>query len=326
MIDNISHQALEACFGTLHFNKLRSVQSLWSGYGEIARYDVSGRAAPIILKIINIHAKAAHPRGWESATAHTRKLSSYLNEQVFYKQFSEQLNERCRTPKYISSGANRNAMWLVLEDADHKGYEVRRNTASFEQASLGVTWLANFHAQFLNSEGEGLWPIGTYWHLQTRKQEWQAMPDSNLKQQAQNVSNALQNCRYSTLVHGDAKIANFCFNSDCSDVLALDFQYVGKGCGIQDLVYFLGSCLSADDLERYASDLKEYYFEQLKQALAFSKQDHLFPSVKTEWSELYKFAWADFERFLRGWSPSHHKLNQYSEKQTNLALATLKKP
>ena len=28
------------------------------------------------------------------------------------------------------------------------------------------------------------------------------------------------------------------------------------------------------------------------------------------------FAWADFHRFLKGWSPSHWKINDYSERIT----------
>ena len=38
--------------------------------------------------------------------------------------------------------------------------------------------------------------------------------------------------------------------------------------------------------------------------------------IENEWRDLFPFAWADFHRFLKGWSPSHWKINDYSEKIT----------
>ena len=42
--------------------------------------------------------------------------------------------------------------------------------------------------------------------------------------------------------------------------------------------------------------------------------------IETEWRPLYPVAWADFERFMLGWSPGHRKLTDYSDATTDRAL------
>ena len=43
-------------------------------------------------------------------------------------------------------------------------------------------------------------------------------------------------------------------------------------------------------------------------------------ALETEWRALYPVAWADFERFMMGWSPGHRKLTEYSDATTDRAL------
>ena len=107
---------------------------------------------------------------------------------------------------------------------------------------------------------------------------------------------------------GDAKLANFCFSKD-GQVAGVDFQYVGGGCGMKDVAYFIGSCLTERECERLESQILEVYFENLQNALE-ERNDPL----ENEWRSLYRVAWADFHRFLKGWSPGHWKINSYSER------------
>jgi len=37
-------------------------------------------------------------------------------------------------------------------------------------------------------------------------------------------------------------------------------------------------------------------------------------AITKEWSDLFPVAWADFHRFLLGWSPSHKKNTLFSQK------------
>ena len=104
------------------------------------------------------------------------------------------------------------------------------------------------------------WPIGTYWHLATRPDELKVMPEGPLRNHATKIDQRLNQATYKTLVHGDAKIANFCFSeSHPSSVAAVDFQYVGGGCGIKDVAYLISSCLSDQEAERFEESLLNFY-------------------------------------------------------------------
>ena len=173
-------------------------------------------------------------------------------------------------------------------------------------------------------------PIGI---LATRPDELASMEDGKLRtMRPQKIDQMLNNCKFQTLVHGDAKLANFCFGSasvNCvgikngatSYVAAVDFQYVGRGCGMKDVAYFLTSCLSDDQCEREYESLLEFYFQGLKEALGPEFAD--FTALESEWRSMFAVAWADFNRFLNGWSPGHWKLTPFSNRMTNEALKEL---
>lgn len=309
--------------------KVARVQSLWSDYGEIARYVVDGNH-PVILKWVTLPEQQhkAHPRGWSGHVSNQRKISSYINEQRFYRQFSQGINERSYVPRYIAAGcypseSNPQCMWLLMEDLDAIGFEKRLTLASLTQVKQCIDWLAHFHATFLSIPTPELWQIGTYWHLATRQEEFTVMQPSALKMHAHSIDNVLNSAKYQTLLHGDAKLANFCFDDKHNKVAAVDFQYTGRGAGVRDLCYLIGSCYFGHELDAQADALKQYYFTRLQDALLTS---HSLPDIEkivTEWDYLYAFCWADFERFLRGWAPDHNKLSGYSKKMTDLALSQI---
>ena len=151
------------------------------------------------------------------------------------------------------------------------------------------------------------------------------MKASELKNSAQSLDKSLNSAKFQTLVHGDAKLANFCFpdNNGPNSLAAVDFQYVGNGVGVKDLAYFLGACLDHNDLFNYEESLLNEYFSQLKNALFHYQVDVNFTQLQQEWRRLYPLVWADFYRFLLGWSPGHYKINPYMQKQTDIALANL---
>jgi hypothetical protein len=303
--------------------KVSVIQTLWSGYGQIARYKViNGVVKSVVIKDIQPPAITNHPRGWNSNLSRERKLKSYQVEAAWYRNWSSLSNNSCKLPEchYILEG---NRTVLVLEDLADSGYNSIKSEINIKQVKTCLSWLANFHAVYMYTETTDLWIVGTYWHLATRPEELERLTDELLKHSAEKINEKLNNCQFNTLVHGDAKLANFCFNELGDKVAAVDFQYVGEGCGMKDVSYFIGSCLPEEECEEMEEELLKYYFAELSEALNNKDVNIDVLEVEKEWRALYHLAWADFHRFLKGWSPDHWKINSYSERITKKVISEI---
>jgi len=302
------------------------IQSLWSGYGEITRVNLlKVQVSSVIVKNIQLPKQSNHLRGWNTTISHQRKIKSYEVEMSFYKQWSELCKDNCRVPKCYAVSTIGEESLIVLEDLDASGYPIKKSSLTKEETKTCLKWLANFHAAFMNIVPEGLWEKGTYWHLSTRSEEFEVMKNGELKESAKQIDQILNNCKHQTFVHGDAKVANFCFSTDGTEVAAVDFQYVGGGCGIKDVAYLMGSCLTESECEKLEKELLNYYFKELESTLGKIHKKLKFKELEKEWRYLYSFAWADFTRFLLGWMPTHQKLNNYSQQQVSKTLLLLNK-
>ncbi len=318
------HQAVIAATGASAATKQIIIQPLWSGYGEIIRVKLrDANAATCIVKHIKPPVEKRHPRGWNSDYGHQRKLHSYQVEVAWYKDWSQHCDDNCRVPHCYTAGQFGNENILVLEDIDASGFPLRKNRLDATGALPCLSWLAHFHAKFLEQEPTKLWPTGTYWHLATRSDEFSAMRNGAIKQAAKKIDQRLDECHFKSVVHGDAKLENFCFSRDGQKVAAVDFQYVGGGCGMKDVVYFLGSCLDEIECERYQTSLLDHYFSSLKSALNTYQKKVDANALEREWRSLYSIAWTDFYRFLLGWMPTHSKINRYTQRLADEALQQL---
>ncbi len=312
--------------GAQAITRARVIQSLWSGYGEIVRLELQGgKFSSVILKHIKLPEAGNHPRGWNTDLSHQRKVRSYQVEAHWYQGYAEQCDIHCPVPDCLCVYAADDETLLLLTDLDATGFNLRKTTATPADIHACLDWLASFHALFLNSAAEGLWESGTYWHLDTRPDELAALEDKALQQAAPLIDQRLRDCRYQSVVHGDAKLANFCFTTDAAAprVAAVDFQYVGRGCGIKDVAYFIGSCVHEEDLDEVTAALLNHYFATLREQVAQKHPDISVTRLEQEWRALYDIAWADFHRFLKGWSPGHWKLNSYSERLTQGVIERL---
>lgn len=312
--------------GATELIELGVIQSLWSGYGSIVRYGLNGASVQsVVVKHVSLPQAVAHPRGWNTSLSHQRKLKSYEVEAAWYRDWSALCGPGCRVPKCLALESVRNESIMVLEDLDASGFAVRRTSVG-EDLHACVSWLAQFHATFMGAKPTGLWEQGTYWHLDTRPDELAilANEDPALKDAADAIDRKLKASPYQTLVHGDAKLANFCFSEDGASVAAVDFQYIGAGCGMKDLIYLVGSCLDELGCERLESEVLDLYFGVLRGVLIAQQSDIDLDLLERDWRALYPVAWTDFHRFLKGWSPGHWKINGYSERLALEVIANLK--
>lgn len=351
-VDN-AHLAWLSQLCNASVSDVKLIQSLWSGYGACFRATLTSPTLAYAPKGVQakhaVVAKCAtpptvlnHPKGWNGDTSHQRKLASFAIENSFYQHLQPFTTEACKVPRCIASDNRDTDSLLVMEDLAHLGYTKTRDALSVQQAEVVLQWLGAFHGQFLNvtdnitHQGINLWPEGSYWHLATRQDEFNNMPEGPLKDAAVSIANCLSSATYQTLIHGDAKVANFCFTPDMSSCAAVDFQYVGFGVGVKDVAYFLGSALTTQQRRLHGEACLDVYFHALKQALIYRRPflidgttEH-FPlsasqadAVEDQWRKLYCMACADFHRFLIGWSPQHWKIDDELNYQTDLALARL---
>ncbi|MGZ3473870.1 MAG: phosphotransferase [Polyangiales bacterium] len=284
--------------GSQRVERGRRLQSLWSGYGEIYRVALDGEKTAIVKSVKPPHI----PR---SDASHARKCRSYDVELEWYRTYASRCDEGCRVPRFLAGTSAEDRWLLVLEDLDAAGY---RGRALDGDACL--RWLAAFHARFLGVPPQGLWKTGTYWHLATRRDELAAIDDPALRDAAPFIDGKLRAAKFQTIVHGDAKPANFCFGT--LGAAAVDFQYVGGGCGMSDVAYLLGD--DFDDPRRL-----DLYFAQLRACAAVDTR-----ALEAEWRALLPVAAADFYRFYAGWAPSAWKRDTHAQEKLRALLRDLR--
>jgi hypothetical protein len=279
-----------ACTGASAVQSSQLLQNLWGGYGELRRMHLSDRPS-VILKVV------MPPAEERSSVSDQRKRRSYEVEQAWYQGPVRQSQARVAACLGAKPGL------LLLEDLGNSGFAPGRPP----QVRAGLRWLARFHGSYLGARPAGVWEQGGYWHLETRQQEYARMPASPLKEAAHALDSRLRAARFQTLMHGDSKPANFLWKN-AEEAAAVDFQYVGVGCGIRDVAYFLDCCGQSEEW-------LDFYFQELSQF-------NIPQGLEEEWRELFPVAWCDYARFMQGWGPPG-PMDAYTRRQFKLALGGL---
>lgn len=299
-MEPVDHDFIARAAGGERILRTERIQSLWSGYGEILRVHLDGGTA--IAKWAKAPARDARDAG------HARKCRSYDVERAWYLDYAA----RCpgRVPALLASRAGNREWLFVLEDLDAAGFAGRRQRLTPPELELCLAWLAAMHARFVGVAPEGLWKTGTYWHLATRQDELRAMDDGALRAAAPILDRRLRDARFQTIVHGDAKPANFCF-ARRGAVAALDFQYAGGGCGMKDVAYLLDDVDPAHWLDVYFG-----YFRAANPEVDVA-------ALEVEWRGLYPIAYADYCRFIAGWAKDHWRRDRHAQAAVTTILQQL---
>ncbi len=66
-----------------------------------------------------------------------------------------------------------------------------------------------------------------------------------------------------TLLHGDCRLDNICFDDKVNEVVIFDWQTMQAGPGASDLAYFISATLSEEDTEDRVDGLIEHYLQAL---------------------------------------------------------------
>lgn len=260
------------------------------------------------------------PEGLDHSVSHQRKARSYQVERTWYTKYAVRCNEDCRVASCFGVKEDSKSCWMLLEDLANSGFHPSPYPTA-AQTREGLRWLAHFHSEFLKNDICDLWEQGCYWHLDTRQEEYQRMPPGPLKDLAHSLDNHLKSARYQTLVHGDAKPPNFCWTPD-NQVAAVDFQYVGRGCGIRDVCLFLERSLLREARAEVGESWLELYFAFLKEAMEEDERDG-FEDLEQEWRQLFCIAWSDYSRFRQGWANTAN-LHPFSREMLKKAEVFLK--
>ena len=290
--------------------------SLWSGCGQIQ----SGffNSQPVIVKLSEIPENINHQVISQTDFAKQRKDKSYLNEINFYNDPTchtafEKVRPYCYFAKRIGA-----LNVLILEDFKSKSFQ-NIDVHKLEHIYAVVNWLAQFHAQGLTLIKSEPFPLGGYWHLETRPDEFEKMEFIDLKHQAIYLADSLYKASYKTLIHGDSKLANYAFDKNYN-VLGYDFQYIGSGIGLQDVMLFMTSVFNGEACEKYEESILNLYFESLKNALSNTMSIKEYELLEREWRTLWPIVWSDFYRFLNGWKPEHKKITQFMQNKFSEVL------
>lgn len=250
---------------------VKSQCRLWAGMGYI--YQVTIAIPSLSSSKHNSKSKTHHkfiikhivipppPRHSRRSIGDERKAYSYWIEANFYQSLAPTLIEKydlaIPIPYHIELEG-----FEVGDDGNYNTEVVKKEqtiticmsllNGSPSKGSMddnihaALSWLATLHAATWGAkvatyvEKKAVQPIGSYWHLDTRPDEHEAMPnrgwEGRLKLAARAIHERLRRDRMQCCIHGDAKDANMMFferiggNGGCGGVSVsmYDFQYCGR--------------------------------------------------------------------------------------------------
>ncbi len=291
-------------YGAGHVTRVAPVQSLWAGYGSIYAVETAGSNDDRL--IVKHFTPPAHRRIGDDSEDHRRKLRSYSVERVFYERLSRKLIDAgCIVPECLGCiEGDDGSIAIVMRDlgARYGRYDVRRgNCLTIEEGKRLLSYLARFHAVFWNVRlPEGLWEEGCFWQLGTRMDELPHLDNSWRRwgldrAMAMEIHERVVHLPHRTILHGDAKAANFFWFKD--HVGGYDLQYTGGGSPMRDIAYMLGCSMQEHLISAHEEALLRHYHGELTSLLS---PEHAADYTFEKMQEAYDLCVTDLVRFMCG--------------------------
>ena len=220
-------------------------------------------------------------------------MGLYEKEIRFYRDLQPIMN--IRTPKHYCSAlimalagwivtGNPRKYALLIEDLSEYRMGDQAKGCSDDDVKNIISTLAQMHAQFWDSKelAEMTW-ISPYAVVSRMMQmrylqsvgRFVSEEGGNLTQDQRDMLNWLKangialterfGEESATLLHGDCRLDNICFDDKANQVVVFDWQTMQAGPGAADLAYFISATLSEEDGEDRVNALIEYYLQALKQ-------------------------------------------------------------
>lgn len=255
-----------------------------------------------------------------------REMVSLHVERYFYSRVSKVLTPFSPVARSYPVAEGSRSEALLLEDLSEDFPFPALYTSSEAKIHTALKWLANFHASLWDAGGSGfvllpdpltapnpegaygVWEQGGWWHLDTRRDELTVLQGKAdeygwLLPYVEGVARRLRTEAVGrTLIHGNPRAANIMFSDRTPEATCVfsDFQWVGSGLCVQDLVFFLATSVDSRKLKDEEGLLAAYHAE-LVVALARNggrgDGKYTLDVLKEQW----EWALVDWMRFLGGW-------------------------
>jgi len=188
------------------------IATLWSNYGSIDRVRLrskstsgskAGSGCTVIVKTV---APPGLKTGDQADEGHLRKLLSYEVERFFYANLSSRLPGQAKVahfhpPRQKGDEDGVTRVQIVLEDLAVEYPDPARGSLNLEDSKSVLSWLATFHGTFWGLQHEqdirstfvlpplqhkggntaGVWEQGTYWYLDTRREELESTDEQQYR-------------------------------------------------------------------------------------------------------------------------------------------------
>lgn len=312
-VEEMSHidSLLSRCQGAPYSNiQQRVLGHLWAGYGQIVAVQAtngSNQSCSLIIK------QCIPPQTCSNLSEdHLRKLESYRVESCFYTHISSRMRGcGVLVPELKGVFEEEQGMTVVTmgDLGDHGRYYTKKgNQLDLKEGRALLSWLARFHAVYWKAAAapQGIWEEGSFWQLGTRRGELdqldQAWVERGLDQRtAEIIHDTIRKTRFRTVIHGDAKSANFFFfDGDDTGPLQIggyDFQYCGMATPLRDVAYFLCCSMKQHHVSKYEDELLLHYYTELCAVLcAEDAEEYSLQELRT----MYDLCVVDLARFMAG--------------------------